>query len=112
MKQFIIACTIVLALVTTTVAQTGVASVYGGSDGLCGELTASGEQFNCSALTAAHKTLAFGTRVRVTYKGRSVVVVINDRGPYYGSRIIDLSPAAAAAIGLNGIGLVTIEVLR
>jgi rare lipoprotein A len=65
--------------------------------------------------TAAHKTLPFGTRVRVTNNrnGRSVVVVINDRGPFIRGRIIDLSPAAASAIGIksNGVGSVTIQAL-
>lgn len=76
---------------------------------------ASGGWFNPNAMTAAHKTLPFGTRVRVTNNrnGRSVIVKINDRGPYVKGRIIDLSKAAAGAIGMQGAGVapVTIEVL-
>lgn len=76
---------------------------------------ASGGRFNPNALTAAHKTLPFGTRVRVTNQrnGQSVDVVINDRGPYVGGRIIDLSKAAAGAINMQGAGVapVTVRVL-
>lgn len=94
----------------------GMASWYGGSDGLHGALTASGEPFDEGSLTAAHRTLPFGTRVRVTFlkTGKSVVVRINDRGPFAEGRIIDISRAAAAEIGLeiHGTGKVTVEVLR
>ncbi|WP_083528741.1 septal ring lytic transglycosylase RlpA family protein [Hyphomicrobium sp. CS1BSMeth3] len=76
---------------------------------------ASGGWFNPNAMTAAHKTLPFGTRVRVTHagNGRSVVVKINDRGPYVRGRIIDLSKAAAGVIGMHGQGIaqVRMEVL-
>jgi rare lipoprotein A len=76
---------------------------------------ASGGRFNPNALTAAHKTLPFGTKVRVTNRsnGRSVVVTINDRGPYVGGRIIDLSRAAAQSISMTGAGVapVTVTVL-
>ena len=76
---------------------------------------ASGGRFNPNALTAAHKTLPFGTRVRVTNQrnGQSVDVVINDRGPYVGGRIIDLSKAAAGAINMQNAGVapVTVRVL-
>ena len=76
---------------------------------------ASGGWFNPNALTAAHRTLPFGTRVRVTHRGsgRSVDVTINDRGPYIAGRIIDLSRAAAGAIGLTaqGVAKVSVEVL-
>ena len=75
-----------------------------------GRRTASGEIFNQNALTAAHRSLPFGTRLRVTnhQTGRSAVVRVNDRGPFKASRIIDLSRAAAQAIGLKGVGLVVI----
>lgn len=93
----------------------GIASWYGGADGLHGALTASGEPFDDAAFTAAHRTLPFGTRVRVTFlkSGRSVIVRINDRGPFIDGRIIDLSRAAAEEIGLlsYGVGMVTIEIL-
>ena len=92
----------------------GQASFYGNQPGEGGPLTANGERYNPGGLTAAHKTLPFGTRVRVTSKnGRSVVVRINDRGPFIGGRIIDLSVGAARAIGLtsSGVGPVRMEVI-
>ncbi len=82
--------------------RTVVASWYG--PGFNGRKAASGERFNQNALTAAHKTLPFGTRVRVTYKGRSVVVRVNDRGPYIHGRSLDLAKGAAAKIGLIPAG--------
>jgi rare lipoprotein A len=89
----------------------GRASWYG--PGFHGRRTASGETFNTNALTAAHRTLPFGAKVRVVNKrtGRSVVVRINDRGPYAHGRIIDLSRAAAKAIGLAGVADVAIAQL-
>jgi rare lipoprotein A len=80
-------------------------------DGFHGRRTASGEVFNAYALTAAHKTLRFGTQLRVTNvrTGKSVVVRINDRGPYAHGRGLDLSYAAAQAIGLRGVGYVVVE---
>jgi rare lipoprotein A len=89
-------------------AHAEVASIYGGSDGLCGHPTASGERLNCAAMTAAHRTLPFGTLVQVCHSG-CVVVRINDRGPFVRGRHIDLSPAAARAIGLSQTGHVTIS---
>jgi rare lipoprotein A len=86
-----------------------VASIYGGRDGLCGHPTANGERLNCADLTAAHRTFAFGTRVRVCHSG-CVTVRINDRGPWVRGRHIDLSPAAARAIGLSQTGRVTMTV--
>lgn len=84
--------------------ERGKASWYG--PGFQGKRTASGERFDMGALTAAHRTLPFGTRVRVrnNENGREVVVRINDRGPWVGDRIIDLSKAAAAALGLLRAG--------
>ncbi len=93
----------------------GQASFYGGGAGEGGPLTANGERYNPGGYTAAHRTLPFGTRVRVTSPstGRSVVVRINDRGPFVGGRAIDLSVGAARAIGLtsSGVGTVHMEVL-
>ena len=84
----------------------------GGSSGMASyywqpQALASGGRFNPNALTAAHKTLPFGTRVRVTNRnnGRSVVVVINDRGPYIKGRVIDLSRRAAQVVGMTGSGV-------
>lgn len=84
--------------------ERGVASWYGLP--FHGRRTANGERFDMNALTAAHKTLPFGTlvKVRSLVNGREVVVRINDRGPFTPGRIIDLSHAAAKAIGLLGIG--------
>ena len=95
--------------------QTGYASFYGPE--WHGRQTASGERLNIHAMTAAHKRLPFGTRVRVTLlaTGKSVVVRINDRGPFVRGRIIDLTDDAARKIGLDGrrgIGKVRLEVLR
>ncbi len=86
----------------------GLASWYG--PGFSGHRTASGERFNTGALTAAHRSLPFGCRVLVTSRrtGRSVVVRINDRGPYVGGRVIDLSPAASRVLGMNGTEPVTL----
>jgi rare lipoprotein A len=90
--------------------QLGIASYYWEPQRL-----ASGGWFNPNAMTAAHRNLPFGTRVRVTHRGsgRSVDVTINDRGPYIAGRIIDLSRAAAQVIGMTGQGIakVTVQVL-
>ena len=77
-----------------------------------GQQTASGVRFNPNAMTAAHKTLPFGTKVRVTNRnnGRSVVVTINDRGPFIKGRVIDLSLAAAGAVGMKGSGVAPVSV--
>lgn len=94
-------------------AQSGAASWYG--EAFAGRPTASGEPFDPAALTAAHPSLPFGSRVRVTRpeSGASIVVRINDRGPYSGGRIIDLSEAAAAALDMieDGVAEVRVEVL-
>jgi rare lipoprotein A len=95
-------------------AHAGMASVYGTKgDGYIGGRTASGERVNSGALTAAHKTLPFGTMVRVTNNRthKSVVVRINDRGPFVRGRVIDLTPAGAHAIGMSGLAPVSLEVV-
>jgi rare lipoprotein A len=88
----------------------GIASFYGNESG---SKTASGQRFNQNAMTAAHRSLPFGTRLRVTHGGRSVVVTINDRGPFIRGRVLDLSTGAARAVGLTsrGVGKVTAEVV-
>jgi rare lipoprotein A len=88
----------------------GVASFYGNESG---SKTASGARFNQSAMTAAHRSLPFGTRLRVTHGGQSVVVTINDRGPFIRGRVLDLSTGAARAIGLTsaGVGRITAQVV-
>jgi rare lipoprotein A len=85
----------------------GVASWYG--PGFAGRKTASGERFDPSQYTAAHRTLPFGSKVRVTHNGRSVVVRINDRGPFHGGRVIDLSQAAAEDLGIRRAGSGRVE---
>lgn len=89
-------------------AEGGVASVYSIKSG---SRTASGQPLNPSALTAAHRSLPFGTKVRVSNRknGRSVIVTINDRGPFVRGRIIDVTPAAARELGISGLALVTLE---
>ncbi|HEY9453288.1 MAG TPA: septal ring lytic transglycosylase RlpA family protein [Bradyrhizobium sp.] len=88
----------------------GKASFYGNESG---SRTASGQRFNQNAMTAAHRSLPFGTKLRVTHRGQSVVVTINDRGPFIKGRVLDLSKGAARAIGLTGAGVghVTAEVV-
>jgi len=94
--------------------STGQASWYG--PGFFGNRTASGEVLRPGTLTAAHRTLPFGTKVRVTnlWNGRSAVVRINDRGPFHGARVIDLAHGAANQLGLvaSGVAKVKLEVLR
>lgn len=94
----------VVAVELPDFAREGVASWYG--PGFAGRLTANGEIFDPGEMTAAHRTLPFDTHLRVTNlsNGRSVIVRINDRGPFTGGRIIDLSQAAAASIGMIGSG--------
>jgi rare lipoprotein A len=88
----------------------GMASFYGNESG---SKTASGQRFNQSAMTCAHRSLPFGTKLRVTHGGQSVVVTVNDRGPFIKGRVLDLSTGAARAIGLTsaGVGKVTAEVV-
>jgi rare lipoprotein A len=88
----------------------GMASFYGNESG---SKTASGQRFNQEAMTCAHRSLPFGTKLRVTHGGRSVVVTVNDRGPFIRGRVLDLSTAAARAVGLTsaGVGHVTAEVI-
>lgn len=100
---------VLAALIATPPVRAEVASIYGGRDGLCGSITASGERFNCSAMTAAHRSLPFNSWVRVTHAGRSVAVRVNDRGPFVKSRSIDLSVAAGKRIGCDGLCEVQIE---
>jgi rare lipoprotein A len=91
-------------------AFSGMASYYGNESG---SRTASGARFNQNAMTCAHRSLPFGTKLRVTRGDRSVVVTVNDRGPFVRGRVLDLSTGAARAIGLTsaGVGRVTAEVV-
>ena len=110
LTKLMLACTFIastIAVPMTALAQEGIASVYSG------ERTANVEYARASGLTAAHRTLPFGTKVRVTnhQTGRSVVVRINDRGPFVRGRIIDLTPAGARALGMDGLAHVTLTVV-
>ena len=108
-KRIILSTLVIFTITAPTIAsaQSGIASVY--SEGP----TATGERVVASGMTAAHRTLPFGTMVRVTNtsNGRSVVVRINDRGPFVKGRIIDLTPGAAHAIGIAGLGSVTVDIV-
>jgi rare lipoprotein A len=94
----------------SAMAESGIASVYAYS----GSKTASGERANPAGLTAAHRTLAFGTHVRVTHRrnGRGVTVRINDRGPFVRGRVIDLTPAGARALGFSGLAPVKVDLAQ
>ena len=109
MKHGLLSTLVIFTIVAPTIAlaQSGIASVY--SEGR----TATGERVVASGMTAAHRTLPFGTMVRVTNtsNGRTVVVRINDRGPFVKGRIIDLTPGAAHAIGCSGLASVTVDVV-
>jgi rare lipoprotein A len=111
--NLLLAATITSLIVPITLtpasAQSGIASVYSTAEGT---KTASGRKLSNGALTAAHKSLPFGTKVRVTNRknGRSVVVTITDRGPFVRGRVIDLTPAGARALGFNGLASVSLAV--
>ncbi len=111
LKKLVLVSTLVCAVIgapMTASAQSGIASIYSGGR------TANGERASVFGLTAAHRTLPFGTMVRVTnrHSGRSVVVRINDRGPFVRGRVIDVTPAAARALGFAGLAQVSLAVLR
>ena len=99
---------VTLGAVQNTSAQSGIASVHSGGR------TASGEYARSQEMTAAHRSLPFGTKVRVTNHrtGRSVVVRINDRGPFVRGRVIDVTPAAARELGFSGVTRVSLEVVK
>ena len=91
--------------------HTGLASFYGKGDGFSGQTTASGEAFDPQQLTAAHRTLPFGTKLKVTNleNGKQAVVTVNDRGPALESRIIDLSYAAAKQLAFIDLGVARVK---
>lgn len=90
----------------------GEASFYGVNDGFNGQITASGQRFNTYSLTAAHPYYPLGSRVRVTRGRRSVVVTINDRGPYSYGRLIDLSYAAFNRLASPSVGVARVCIAR
>ena len=108
-RSFVAAGLLCLPLVGTASAESGVASVYA----YAGSKTASGERANPRAFTAAHRTLPFGTMVKITNtsNGRAVLVRINDRGPFVRGRIIDVTPAAAQTLGFDGLAPVTLNTM-
>ncbi len=117
MKSWKSICTLLSVLFVSSQSlsaqQSGYACIY--SEGLCGRTVARGERLDCKKLTAAHRTFKFGTQVRVTNldNDKSVVVTINDRGPYSKKDIIDLTPAAAKKIGLSyGLGRVKVKIQK
>lgn len=101
-------------VVKSTNTKVGQASWYG--PGFHGRKTASGERFNMHAMTVAHRTLPFGTKLRITCSttGKQVVVRVNDRGPFHGNRVLDLSYAAAKTLGTTakGVSRVKYEILK
>lgn len=104
---------VLACLAVPAAAETCAASFYGAAHH--GRKTASGQRFDMNALTAAHRSYRFGTRLRVTYQGRAVVVTVTDRGPAkWTGRCLDLSAGAARVLGMTkaGVGRVTIEKLR
>lgn len=110
---FGIAIAIAWNLVSAMIAQaeTGIASIYGNGDGYAWKKTANGERMNPGAITAAHRTHKFNSMIAVCHRstGRCITVRINDRGPFIRGRVIDLSPAAAAALGCDGLCPVTVQ---
>jgi rare lipoprotein A len=110
MKTAVLAA-LLCVCVSSANAENCTASQYGIGDGYHGKKTASGERFNTYALTAAHRTRPFGSCVTVTNagNGRSVSVRITDRGPFVRGRCIDLSRAAANAIGMGGTARVSVQ---
>jgi rare lipoprotein A len=109
MKALILATAVLAAVIGSARAESGIASHYSTRE--LGTRTASGRALHDGELTAAHKTLPFGSRVRVTNhaNGRSVVVTITDRGPYVRGRVIDVSAAGARALGFSGLTRVSVE---
>jgi len=108
MKALILAAAALVAVIGSARAESGIASHYSTRE--LGTRTASGRPLHDGALTAAHRTLPFGSRVRVTNhaNGRSVVVTITDRGPFSRGRVIDLSAAGARALGFSGLAHVSL----
>ena len=112
-KKLSVLCIFLFLNIYGLSAQTGYACIY--SDNLCGGLVATGGRLNCEKLTAAHRTFPLGSQVLVTNldNDKSVIVTINDRGPYNKKDIIDLTPAAAKKIGLTyGLGRVKVKIQK
>ena len=108
-RLFVVACVALLFAGHAAQAETGIASIYA----YAGSKTASGQRAHPGGLTAAHRTLPFGSMVKVINRrnGKSVTVRINDRGPFIQGRVIDVTPAAGQALGFRGLAPVTLAVL-
>jgi len=109
-RRFAAALAFLCLFPTVAIAESGIASFYGGQHH--GRRTASGEVYNQNGTTCAHRTARFNTRLRVTHGGRSIVCRVADRGPFIRGRIVDLSVNHARALGLNGIGRVQVAVAQ
>lgn len=114
MKRLFLSLLLLCPIPAQAALECGYASHYGISDGYHGQRTASGSTFNAYAMTAAHPWLPFGTRLRVKNRnnGKSVVVTVNDRGPYYGGRILDLSYGSFSRIASPSQGEASICISR
>ncbi len=110
-NRLVLAAFALACVVSTASAETCVASHYGHGDGYGGKKTANGERMNPRAMTAAHRTRPFGSMLTVTSlaTGRSVVVRVNDRGPFVRGRCVDLSYGAAMALGMGGLARVSVQ---
>ena len=114
LKHFFIALVICLICISSQAQETGIASFY--HDYFVGKITASGEKYDPNKLTVAHKSLPLGTMIKVTNleNDKSVIVRVNDRGPYVKNRILDLSKSAAVQLGLvqNGFARVSYSIIE
>lgn len=102
-KWFLIPALLALSCVSVDAATVKASWYYEGS------ITANGERFNPNGMTVAHKTLPFGTKLRLTYKGKSIIVRVNDRGPFIKGRTLDLSRGAAKALGCIKVGVCVVN---
>jgi rare lipoprotein A len=110
--RFLLSASVALGAMVPAAAEAksrcGEASFYGHGDGFAGQTMANGQPMNPRAMITAHPSLPLGTRLRVVRNGRSVIVKVTDRGPWYGGRILDLSYGAFARIAHPGSGLATV----
>jgi rare lipoprotein A len=110
--RFLLSASVALGALVPAAAEAksrcGEASFYGHGDGFAGQTMANGQPMNPQAMITAHPSLPLGTRLRVVRNGRSVIVKVTDRGPWYGGRILDLSYGAFARIAHPGSGLATV----
>jgi rare lipoprotein A len=110
--RFLLSASVALGALVPVAAEAksrcGEASFYGHGDGFAGQTMANGQPMNPRAMITAHPSLPLGTRLRVVRNGRSVIVKVTDRGPWYGGRILDLSYGAFARIAHPGSGLATV----